>query len=48
MGVVGTPSGDRGRRHLSSQLGAQETTIKITKYGVHLVEIGADGTYVVS
>ena len=48
MGVVGTPSGDRGRRHLCSQLGVHETTIKITKLWVHLVEIGADGTYVVS
>ena len=48
MGVVGTPSGDRGRRHLCSQLGVHETTIKITKLWVHLVEIGADGTYVIS
>ena len=47
MGVVRTPSGDRGRRHLCSQLGVQGTTIKIIKW-VHLVEIGADGTYVVS
>ena len=47
-GVAGTLSKDRGRRHLCSQLGVQETTIKITKLWVHLVEIGADGTYVVS